>query len=195
YKDRPAQADNLHLDIWYKGENILLDAGSYKYNTDAATMRYFNGTASHNTVMLDDKDQMLKGSHFIWYYWSACKSAYLQENNDTYIFDGAIRAFRYIKSGIVHKRSVVKKKGVPVWEIRDEVLKASRFSRIHQLWHLPVSLNRKVTITAADSDGKELVAGETDGWSSSLYGQKEKTKTYIFSPQTKMLNTTITIEE
>ena len=53
HKDRPSQADNLHLDIWYKGENILLDGGSYKYNTSDEDIKYFMGTASHNTVMLD----------------------------------------------------------------------------------------------------------------------------------------------
>ena len=30
HKDRPAHADNLHLDIWYQGENCLFDGGSYK---------------------------------------------------------------------------------------------------------------------------------------------------------------------
>ena len=52
YKDRPFQADNLHLDIWVNGENILRDAGSYLYNTDERWTRYFAGTASHNTVMV-----------------------------------------------------------------------------------------------------------------------------------------------
>ena len=40
YKDRPAHADNLHLDIWYQGENYLFDGGSYKYNTTEKLLRY-----------------------------------------------------------------------------------------------------------------------------------------------------------
>src|SRR5690606_2810610 len=47
YKDRPAQADNLHIDIWHKGENILFDGGTYKYNTDPKLLKYFMGTKSH----------------------------------------------------------------------------------------------------------------------------------------------------
>src|SRR5690606_4340052 len=43
HKDRPAQADNLHLDIWHKGENVLFDGGSYKYNTDQKLLKYFMG--------------------------------------------------------------------------------------------------------------------------------------------------------
>lgn len=57
YKDRPFQADNLHIDIWVNGENIMRDAGSYLYNTDEKWVRYF-ATTSHNTVMLGDYDQM-----------------------------------------------------------------------------------------------------------------------------------------
>jgi hypothetical protein len=41
YKDRPFQADNLHLDIWVNGQNLLRDAGSYKYNTDDKWVNYF----------------------------------------------------------------------------------------------------------------------------------------------------------
>ena len=69
YTDRPFQADNLHLDIWVNGKNILRDAGSYLYNTDERWTRYFAGTASHNTIMLGDYDQMRKGPRFIWYDW------------------------------------------------------------------------------------------------------------------------------
>lgn len=69
YKDRPFQADNLHLDIWVNGENIMRDAGSYLYNTDEKWVKYFAGTASHNTVMLGEYDQMCKGPRFVWYDW------------------------------------------------------------------------------------------------------------------------------
>jgi len=69
YKDRPFQADNLHLDIWVNGDNILRDAGSYLYNTDEKWVKYFAGTASHNTVMLGEYDQMRRGPRFVWYDW------------------------------------------------------------------------------------------------------------------------------
>ena len=57
HKDRPAQADNLHLDISVNGNNLLRDAGTYKYNTDKEFSKFFFGTKSHNTVMLGDHDQ------------------------------------------------------------------------------------------------------------------------------------------
>ena len=92
YKDRPFQADNLHLDIWANGENLLRDAGSYKYNTEEAFTKYFAGTASHNTVMLDDFDQMQKGPRFVWYNWTKEATAMTDESKNI-VFDGKILAF------------------------------------------------------------------------------------------------------
>ncbi|MES2703159.1 MAG: alginate lyase family protein [Bacteroidota bacterium] len=194
YKDRPSHADNLHIDIWYRGENILLDAGSYKYNTDADTMRYFSGTASHNTVMLDDKDQMLKGGRFIWYYWTQSEAARLTDEGDKFVFNGAVNAFAYISKGILHKRSIIKKKGVPVWEIRDEVTNAPAPSVIRQLWHLPEGLTSKVSITANDNKGSLLSPVIQAGWQSSLYGQKEQTKELYFSSADKVIITVVKVD-
>lgn len=94
YKDRPAHADNLHMDVWYKGENILMDGGSYKYNTDASDINYFMGTQSHNTIMLGNNNQMLKGARFMWFYWSQALKASIQELDDSYCFSGVVSCFR-----------------------------------------------------------------------------------------------------
>ena len=193
YKDRPSQADNLHLDVWYKGENILLDAGSYKYNTDEATMRYFSGTAAHNTLMLDDNDQMLKGGRFIWYYWSQAMNAVLDENYAAYTFTGAISAFTYVKKNIVHKRTIVKKKGLPIWEIRDEVTHAPGVMAIRQLWHIPKNAQHQVVIRSKTDTGATLAATDEEGWYSSLYGQKEPTTQLVFRSTEKNIVTPIEI--
>ncbi|MCD6010708.1 MAG: heparinase [Flavipsychrobacter sp.] len=194
YKDRPSHADNLHLDVWHKGENILLDAGSYKYNTDEQTMRYFNGTHAHNTVMLNSKDQMLKGGRFIWYYWPKCIEARLEERDSDFMFTGTINAFRYIGRKIHHRRVIVKQKGRPVWEIRDEVIGAPKSMLLKQIWHLPLVLKNKVTITAKDAQGNELQPEVHDGWNSPLYGQKEKTKEIVFSDKQKKVETVIKVD-
>lgn len=193
YKDRPSHADNLHLDIWYKGENILLDAGSYKYNTDEKTMRYFSGTASHNTVMLDDKDQMLKGGRFIWYYWSQLSSVSLIDTGDAYTFNGAVSAFTYVANGIQHVRQVVKRKGEPTWEIKDEVKNAPAGTHMRQLWHTPANGKCNMGIAARNAGGAIAVV-EGEGWASSLYGQKEKTRELYFSAEDKIMDTLIKVD-
>ncbi len=194
YKDRPSHADNLHIDIWYKGENILPDAGSYKYNTDAGTVRYFSGTQSHNTVMLDDNDQMLKGGRFIWYYWSQGMGATLKEEDRSFVFTGAVIAFGHLKRNVIHQRTIIKQRGQPVWQVKDEIMGAPKGMKLKQLWHLLPGAGDKVSITTKNEKGAQLIAQGQDGWYSSLYGQKEKTRELVFSDDSLVVETLIKID-
>ena len=196
YSDRPQHADGLHLDVWYKGENLLLDGGSYKYNVDDKTAKYFSGTQSHNTVMLNDLDQMLKGGRFIWYYWTSSIKATLtgQKEEGAYVFSGAISAFRYVNKDIVHCRTVVKQKGVPEWSIRDEIVNMPAGMAATQLWHLPRNSKSGVKIKAETADGTELTLNERQGWFSGLYGVKEASRELCFSTTDATIITTIKIK-
>lgn len=168
HKDRPAQADNLHIDIWYKGQNILFDGGSYKYNTDVTNLRYFMGSESHNTIMLDNKDQMLKGSRFIWFNWTQLIEANIAERDVDYQFQGEISAFRHVDPGIRHKRKVIKSKGSPNWIVEDTIINKPMNLVMDQLWHtLP-----QVKLTSADQSGNTLTLKERPGWKSDYYGVK-----------------------
>ncbi len=69
FRFRPSHADALHVDLWVGGENLLRDAGSYSYNTDPEWLAYFPGTASHNTMQFDDRDQMPRLSRFLFGDW------------------------------------------------------------------------------------------------------------------------------
>ena len=69
FRFRPAHADALHLDFWLEGTNFLRDAGTYSYNTGPEWLAYFPGTVSHNTVQLDDRDQMPRLSRFLFGDW------------------------------------------------------------------------------------------------------------------------------
>lgn len=69
FRFRPSQADALHLDLWLEGNNLLSDAGSYSYNTEEQWLIYFGGTASHNTVQFDGRDQMPRLSRFLFGDW------------------------------------------------------------------------------------------------------------------------------
>lgn len=69
FRFRPSQADALHVDLWLNGENVLRDAGTYSYNTGDEVTRYFDGTASHNTIQFDDRDQMPSLSRFLFGAW------------------------------------------------------------------------------------------------------------------------------
>jgi hypothetical protein len=59
-------ADALSVLLTYKGDDFLIDPGTYCYNAAPELRRYFRGTAAHNTAMIDDLDQSLYGGSFLW---------------------------------------------------------------------------------------------------------------------------------
>jgi hypothetical protein len=193
HKDRPSQADNLHLDIWYKGRNFLIDGGSYKYNTDTETLKYFMGTQSHNTVMVNGRDQMLKGSRFIWFDWTQCINAEVTESNDTYIFTGTIAAFTYINKDITHTRTVIKTKGQPKWEIKDKLSGLPEGSTCTQLWHLFNNEVDHVNIQAKGINGKPLTATTSQSGHSSLYAQQQQVTQLEFTFNQAQISTTVNL--
>lgn len=69
FKFRPSQCDALHLDVWFKGNNILRDGGTYSYNTSNEDLDYFSGVRSHNTVEFDNHLQMPRLSRFLFGAW------------------------------------------------------------------------------------------------------------------------------
>lgn len=135
HNDRPSQADNLHLDLWHGTENVLRDNGSYQYNTDPMLQHYFMGTQSHNTVMIDGADQMLKGARFMWFYWSQAEDVQLTETADYYEISGCIKAFQHRFPGLKHRRTVRKLKGKPHWVVMDFIESPHKFREALQLWH------------------------------------------------------------
>lgn len=192
YKDRPAQADNLHLDIWVNGVNCLRDAGSYLYNTSKEELNFFMGTKGHNTLMVNGENQMLKGSRFIWYHWIKEAVATLSENNEQYLFEGRINAFKQL-GGYTHKRQVKKVKNQLTWEVIDHVgLKND--DAMEQFWHLDPEMEEFISITAVDANGKKVTATKDTAWYSSYYGVKIPSLQVSFKDQTGTLKTTINIK-
>ncbi len=192
YKDRPFQADNLHLDLWVKGENILRDAGSYLYNTDERWTRYFAGTASHNTVMLGDYDQMRKGPRFIWYDWiRESRAGWLVSEENEFIFEGQFTGFRQVGKKIIHRRRVTKAAGELSWLVEDWLENAPPALPMHQIWHPGEGFFEKFSLNAFDEKNNEIALTETEGWYSETYGQKVRVPRLVFTTPNRYLKTII----
>lgn len=96
FKTRPSQMDQMHIDLWHMGVNILCDSGTYSYATDLGKKMAL--TAAHNTVMIDNKEQMNKGGPFFIYEWTGAKE--IKHNNNSFL--GTMIS----KNGYEHTRSV-----------------------------------------------------------------------------------------
>lgn len=66
FHGRPAHADQLHVDLWWDGYNIARDAGTFSYNASSPWQNALASTRVHNTITIDQADQMVRAGKFLW---------------------------------------------------------------------------------------------------------------------------------
>lgn len=69
FTSRPSHADQLHLDLWWRGLNIAQDAGTYLYNAAAPWDNALASAFVHNTVTVNGRDQMTRAGRFLYLDW------------------------------------------------------------------------------------------------------------------------------
>lgn len=157
--------DQMHIDAWNNGENVLMDGGSYMYNTDEKTRAYFAGTESANAIMLGDNGQMKKGPRFMWFFPSWIIGAELKETDAGYLFEGKIKTFRAIAESIVWHRTIHIDRELTEIEVADNLYNKPDDKIMRQIWHT------KSDSVFFESDG---TCEEKTGWYSNYFGVKEE---------------------
>jgi Heparinase II/III-like protein/Heparinase II/III N-terminus len=106
YARRPFQADQLHADLWWHGFNIAPDAGTYLYNGPAPWNNAFAGSAVHNTVTVDHRDQMHRAGRFLWLDWAQASGRLYSSDDKGYAdrFEGEHDGYQSL--GVKHRRTV-----------------------------------------------------------------------------------------
>jgi len=69
YRSRPGHSDALHLELWFGGENLLADPGTYSYNAPAPWRNGLADAAVHNGPLINEAGPGLRGPRFLWYAW------------------------------------------------------------------------------------------------------------------------------
>jgi hypothetical protein len=70
FHSRPAHADQLHIDLWWRGLNIAQDPGTYFYNAAPPWDNSLTSALVHNTVTIDGKEFMLRAGRFLYLDWA-----------------------------------------------------------------------------------------------------------------------------
>jgi asparagine synthase (glutamine-hydrolysing) len=99
FTSRPSHADQLHMDLWMHGHNIAIDAGTYLYSGQGIWRNGLARTSVHNTVSVDNKDQMQMISRFTWTNWSKGKVL----KHDRNLWQGEHDGYKPVS----HKRTVM----------------------------------------------------------------------------------------
>jgi hypothetical protein len=200
YRDRPGQCDSQHVDLWHQHENVLRDAGSYHYyHRDPKWKRLFYSAESHNTVQVNDQEQMEKGPNFLWFRWPKVI--------ERRISDGELKLeIRYdTKVPYTHRRTVTRQSSG--YSILDSVEIDSKSSNPVESvirWRLSPNIkwvqnNRTIVgemqtgecccLTIMGSGKIELSLVE--GWESLYYGEKSRIPVLEVRSRLGQIKTTI----
>jgi hypothetical protein len=124
-------ADALSVLVSSCGEPLLVDAGTYCYNSSPELRHFFRGTSAHNTLVVDGLDQSDYGGSFLW----------LRDVNAALVPDGDARSVHARHDGygrladpVIHHRRVTLApdgRGVLV----EDWLECSTAHTVELLWH------------------------------------------------------------
>lgn len=135
FRHRPGHADQLHVDLWWRGQNMALDPGTYSYNAPPLWDNQLQGTAYHNTVLVDGKDQADRAGRFLWLPWprgQAQETRYSQKGLLAY-WEGAHDGYKRLRPPVLHRRGVLRI-GDEQWVILDALIsEGSHRYRLHWL--------------------------------------------------------------
>lgn len=199
YTRRPFQADQLHVDLWWKGLNLARDAGTHLYNGEPPWDNSFARTCVHNTVTVDGRDQMRRAGRFLWLDWAHAAGEYQADSSGTHTSISAEHD-GYGRLGVTHRRTVhwLRDAG---WVIVDDLLgSGNHHLRLHWLtpdlpfdacesplrvqfnttdkrhirWHIFSSCAGQHAIVRAGQSSNPEIAGcdlPQLGWASPTYGE------------------------
>ena len=133
FKDRPAQADLLHVDLWWKGINMALDPGTYGYNAEPPWDNSLGDTTYHNTVTVDGLDQMRRLGRFLWLPWIKGSVRRRDGSAPKQYWEGSHDGYERLPDPVTYRRSLIHL-GDDYWLICDCLYSYSTHSyRLHWL--------------------------------------------------------------
>lgn len=182
-----SHSDSLSVVVRLGPEVILADAGTYTYVADAGLRNWFRGSAAHNTVRIDERDQATAAGPFRWLNKPAVHVLNWTTSNRHDFAQAVCRAF-----GTEHTRSVLMIKSEHVkdltcdWLVLCDVLEGQPgVHTIEQFWHpgAPSVLTSSHSVRIGDRS--HLLIPETrefeleSGWRSRAFGEKSPATTFV----------------
>lgn len=184
-------ADALSITLCSRGEPILVDPGTYRYNGEHLYRQYFKGTRAHNTVTIDGLDQAVQETGFIWGRPFTAKLLGASETAEGgFVLDAVHNGYSRLTEGPVHHgRSIYfldrlhflcvdrfSGSGTHSFELNFHLHPDVRISREKGWWAIEKGA-AKIFLMLLGAGGFRFVTGEEDppfGWFSASYGAKKR---------------------
>lgn len=221
YTTRVGHVDPLHVDLWYRGENVLRDGGSYHYFLpgEPDVERYFTSIGAHNTVRIDGQDPLDRVGRFMWLPWprARCLQRARTDGPGRLSWEGEHYAYLRRPGRCVHQRRIEYDVAAG-WRIIDRIEGAGRH-HVVWCWRLPrgpwsldaeqrrivvrlTSASMELAIRCSGRVKLDVHEGVThpsqDGWESLYYGCREPVPVLTAAIHAKLpvvLETAVTFRE
>jgi hypothetical protein len=175
-----SHAAALHIVVSHKGQDLLLDPGTYLYG-DPDWRDLFRGTAAHNAICVNGRGQADPAGPFSWKNRPAVNMVRWQSSECR-----DVAAARCRCHGFEHRRTVVFEKGLAVLLILDELCAAAgagtRQNVVEQFWHAGAPIEQLavhafaiggdavLTLAERPAGATHVFEGREVGWRSPAYG-------------------------
>jgi hypothetical protein len=118
---RPAHADQMQVELWWKGQNLVCDAGTYLYNGSSPWQNGLAGAEVHNGVLVDGQQPMRRSGRFLWLDWDQAR--WIERTQPRL----AVERSGYERLGVRHVRCL-ESLGRDDWRVTDDLLPVRRSS-------------------------------------------------------------------
>jgi len=192
-----SHADALSVCLQSEGSQLLIDPGVAEYVGPGDDRNFFRGTAMHNTLRIDGKDQHEPAGPFSWKQPVLARTEQWIQGENFDLFAGAHDAYQRLPFPVKHRRWVIALKQAGIFLVRDLVEGRGKH-RLSISWHIgpKVQLNerslfrqtnavspKKLKLGILPCDGHDWVKKVNGGWYSPVYGRKRPAAVLTFEAE------------
>lgn len=127
-------ADALSFTLSLRGQEMLVDPGTYAYHTQRKWRDYFRGTSAHNTVRVAGEDQSLAGGSFLWSTHACAECHRFESSAERDEWEASHDGYLRLAEPVRHRRRIVLDKRAERIEVID-VLEGSGRHSVELFWH------------------------------------------------------------
>jgi asparagine synthase (glutamine-hydrolysing) len=135
FRHPPDHADQLHVDLWWRGINIALDPGTFSAHAPIPWHHALAPTAFHNTVTVDLQSQLEVDARAQFLPWprGEARRAMRSSSGQIAYWEGSHDGYLRLSPGAVHRRAIIRL-GDEHWCVLDEVRsREPHICRLHWL--------------------------------------------------------------
>jgi hypothetical protein len=99
-------ADALAFTLSVGEKEFLIDPGTYTFHTQGPWRNYFRGTAAHNTLRVDGKDQSQPGGSFMWLRKAHARCTLWRSSDDRDVFEARHDGYTQLPDPVEHRRRI-----------------------------------------------------------------------------------------